>query len=111
VIQRTIGQSAGLFFVENASSATDERGRKIIPAHDFVMDHGVGSVFGLGGAYSGDEILVVVTFCTEQFPKAVAERFLPLLTLFKSATSVTVSEGRIFDANDTTSHADRRNER
>jgi nitrogen-specific signal transduction histidine kinase len=111
VIQRTIGQSAGLFFVENASSATDERGRKIIPAQDFVMDHGVGSVFGLSGAYSGDEILVVITFCTEQFPKAVAERFLPLLTLFKSATAVSVLEGRIFDANDTTSHADRRNER
>jgi hypothetical protein len=50
----------------------------------------------LSGAYSGDEILVVIAFCTEQFPKAVAERFLPLLTLFKSATAGLVSEGRIF---------------
>jgi nitrogen-specific signal transduction histidine kinase len=96
LIQRTIGRSAGLFFVENAALDTDEQGRKIIPAQDFVNDHGVGSVFGVSGAYSGDEILVVIAFCTEQFPKAVAERFLPLLGLFKSATAALVSEGRIF---------------
>ena len=96
VIQRTIGQSAGLFYVENAALATDDRGRKIIPAQDFVNEHRVESVFGISGAYSGDEILVVIAFCTEQFPKAVAERFLPLLSLFKSGTAELVSEGRIF---------------
>jgi nitrogen-specific signal transduction histidine kinase len=96
VIQQTIGQSAGLFFVESAALATDDLGRKVIPSQDFVNDCGVRSVFGLSGAYSGDEILVVIAFCTEQFPKAVAERFLPLLTLFKSATASLVSEGRIF---------------
>ena len=96
VVQRTIGQSAGLFFVENAALATDEQGRKVIPAQDFVIDHGVGSVFGISGAYSGDEILVVIAFCTEEFPKAVAERFLPLISLFKSGTAALVSDGRIF---------------
>ncbi|MGI9622418.1 MAG: sensor histidine kinase [Acidimicrobiales bacterium] len=96
LIQRTIGESAGLFFVENAALATDDQGRKIIPAQDFVNDHGVGSVFGLSGAYAGDEILVVIAFCSEQFPKAVAERFLPLLGLFKGGTSELVADGRIF---------------
>ena len=98
VIQRTIGQGAGLFFVENAALATDDQGRKIIPAQDFVNDHGVESVFGISGAYSGDEILVVIAFCTEQFPKAIAERFLPLVSLFKSGTGALVSAGRIFDS-------------
>jgi len=98
VIQQTIGQSAGLFFVESAALATDDLGRKIIPAQDFVNDHSIGSVFGISGAYSGDEILVVIAFCTEQFPKAVAERFLPLLTLFKGATAPLLSEGRVFTA-------------
>ncbi len=96
VVQQTIGQSAGLFFVESAALATDDQGRKIIPAQDFVNHYGVRSVFGLGCAYPGDEILVVIVFCTEQFPKAVAERFLPLLTLFKGATAWLLSEGRIF---------------
>ena len=36
LIQRTIGESAGLFFVENAALATDDQDRKIIPAQDFV---------------------------------------------------------------------------
>ena len=97
VIQRTIGQSAGLFFVENAALAIDEQGRKIIPAQDFVNEYCVGSVFGISGAYSGDEILVVIVFCTEQFSKAVVERFLPLVSLFKSGTAALVSTGRIFD--------------
>jgi nitrogen-specific signal transduction histidine kinase len=96
VIQQTIGESAGLFFVESAALDTDHLGRKIIPAQDFVNDYGVRSVFGLSGAYSGDEILVVIVFCTEQFSKAVAERFLPLVTLFKGATASLLSEGRIF---------------
>ena len=96
VIQQTIGESAGLFFVESAALDTDHLGRKIIPAQDFVNDYGVRSVFGLSGAYSGDEILVVIVFCTEQFSKAVAERFLPLVTLFKGATSSLLSEGRMF---------------
>jgi nitrogen-specific signal transduction histidine kinase len=96
VIQRSIGRSAGLFFVGNAALATDDQGRKIIPAQDFVNDHGVGSVFGISGAYSGDEILVVIAFCTEEFPKGVAERFLPLVSLFKNGTAPLVDSARIF---------------
>lgn len=97
VLQRTVGQSAGLFYVENAALATDDQGRKIIPAQDFVNDYSVGSVFGISGAYPGAELLVVIAFCTEQFPKAVAERFLPLLSMFRSATAALVSEGFVFE--------------
>ena len=68
----------------------------MIPAQDFVGQYGVGSVFGFSGAYSGDEILVVIVFSTEVFPKAVAERFLPLVSHFKSETAALVSAGRIF---------------
>jgi nitrogen-specific signal transduction histidine kinase len=96
VIQRTIGENTGLFFVENAVLATDDQDRKIIPAQGFVSDHGVGSVFGMSGAYSGDEILVVIAFCREQFPKAIAERFLPILSLFKAETASLVDDGHIF---------------
>jgi hypothetical protein len=38
----------------------------------------------------------VIAFCSEQFPKAVAERFLPLLSLFKGGTAALVEDGHIF---------------
>ena len=36
MIEKTMGRSAGLFFVEDATEATDHRGRKIITAQHFV---------------------------------------------------------------------------
>ena len=37
-------------------------GRKIIAAQDFVAAHGVSSVFGIGGAYSTGQMVVIVLF-------------------------------------------------
>ncbi len=96
IIQKVIGQSEGLFFVEDAEFAKDARGRRIIVAQDFVSDHGVKTVFGIGGAYPGDEILVIVAFCRDEFPEPVAEYFLPLVSLFKNQTANLVSQGLIF---------------
>src|SRR5215831_20207488 len=50
-IVTTIAKAVGLFFVEDAAQATDQQGRKVIPAQDFVSAYGVKSVFGTGGAY------------------------------------------------------------
>ena len=80
MVQKTIGKSGGVFFVENAGEATDRQGRKIIPAQDFVSGHGVKSVFGVGGAYPDDAILVMVAFCRDQFSRTAAEHFLPLVS-------------------------------
>ena len=96
IIQKVIGQSEGLFFVADAEFAKDAQGRRIIVAQDFVSDYGVKSVFGLGGAYPGDEILVIVAFCRDEFPESVAEHFLPLASLFKGQTAALVSQGLIF---------------
>src|SRR5215470_11899564 len=54
----TIGSTVGLFYVEDAVQAVDDRGRKVIPAMDFVFDYEVKSVFGAGGAYSDGQMLV-----------------------------------------------------
>lgn len=96
MIEKTIGKSEGLFFVDNAGEATDQQGRKIIAAQDFVSQYGVKSVFGVGGAYPNGEILVMVAFCRDQFSRAVAEHFLPLVSLFKSKTASLASAGNIF---------------
>ena len=96
LIQKTIGQSDGLFFVTDASEATDTEGRKIIAAQDFVNEYGVKSVFGVGTAYPGSQLVVLVVFCRDGFSRDAAENFLPLASLFKGATGALVEGGKIF---------------
>ncbi|MBI3456046.1 MAG: hypothetical protein HY002_09710 [Candidatus Rokubacteria bacterium] len=95
-IVTTVGRAAGLFFVEDAASATDQQGRKIIAAQDFVGSYKIKSVFGTGGAYLGGQILVIVVFCRDQVPRAAAEQFLPLADLFKGKTTGLVGTGKVF---------------
>ena len=96
MIEKTMARSAGLFFVEDASEATDQEGRKIIAAQDFVSQYGVKGVFGIGGAYVGGQMLVLVVFCRDSFQQASAEPFMALTTLFKTKTSSLVGAGKVF---------------
>jgi hypothetical protein len=45
--RRLLGGFNGLFFVDDAESARDQHGRRIIPAQDFVEEQGVKTVFGM----------------------------------------------------------------
>lgn len=96
MIIETVGQSAGLFFVGNAAEATDLQGRKIIAAQDFVSAYDVKSVFGIGGAYQGGEMIVFVVFCRDAISRDTAEHFLPLANLFKSKTTSLVAPAKVF---------------
>ncbi len=96
VIIETLGQTAGLFFVENAAEAIDRQGRKIIAAQDFVSAHNIKSVFGLGGTSTSGEMIVIVVFCRETFSRGTAEHFLPLIDRFKGKTVSLVESAKIF---------------
>ena len=98
VIVNTIGSAAGLFFVGDAGEATDHAGRKIIAAQDFVSTYGVKSVFGIGGAYSSGQIIVLVAFCRDALDRSVAERFLSLANLFMSRTAYLVEMKKVFSS-------------
>ena len=98
MIIRTMGTSAGLFFVDDASDSTDHQGRKIIAAQDFVTDYGVKSVFGTGGAYPNGQIVVVVVFCRDEFSRGTAEKFLSVTNLFMSQTSALAEPASVFAA-------------
>ena len=87
-IVTTIGSEVGLFFVENASQATDDQDRNVIPAQDLVSAYGVNSVFGTGGAYPNGQIVVLVVFCRDGVARATAELFLPLADLFRGKTAL-----------------------
>ena len=92
----TIGRTVGLFYVEGAVQAVDDRGRKVIPAMDFVFDYDVKSVFGAGGAYSDGQMLVVVVFCRDSVARITAKRFLPLVNLFRGKTAPLVAPAKVF---------------
>jgi len=98
VIQKTLGSSESLFFVDDATEATDDQGRRIIAAQDFVSGHKIQSVFGIGGAYSSREILVAVVFTHDRFDRREAENFLPLVTLLKTKTARLLAGGRVFSS-------------
>lgn len=81
VISR-LGTVAGTFYVGDATSDVDGRGRLIISASDFVARHGVRTVFGVGGAFASGQILVLLFFCSESIDFEVVERFrAPFLAL------------------------------
>jgi hypothetical protein len=92
----TIGSTIGLFYVEDAVRAMDDRGRKVIPAVDFVFAYDVKSVFGTGGAYCGGQMLVVVVFCRDPVARVTAQMFLPLVDLFKGQTGSLVAPAKVF---------------
>ena len=95
-IVTTIGSEVGLFYVEDALQATDDQGRNVIPAKDFVSDYGVKSVFGTGGAYADGQILVLVVFCRDKVARTTAELFLPLADLFRGKTASLIVPATVF---------------
>jgi hypothetical protein len=96
VIEKTMARAAGLFHVESATEAIDSHGRQIIPSREFVSRYEVESVFGIGGAYVGGQIFVLIVFSREAVPRAAAEQFLSLVAQFKAKTAGLVGQGRIF---------------
>jgi hypothetical protein len=86
IIARVLGSSSGVFFVAEAAQETDRKGRKVIAAQEFVARHRIRSVFGFGGAYFGGSIITFILFCTRAIERTVAQRFAPLVNLFKAAT-------------------------
>jgi hypothetical protein len=87
----------GLFFVGDARTATDERGRHIIPSVNFVERYGVKTVFGFGGPYTATpSFLTAIVFARRTLPRAATARFAPFIGDFKAATRGQVDRGAIF---------------
>lgn len=84
------------FYVPDARTAVDSRGRLIIAAQDFVQAHGIRSVFGMGGAYVGRQLAVAVMFTRELLGEAHVDRFPAFISSFKLETSPLMTQGRLF---------------
>jgi len=99
IIARIIGKMAGVFYVPDAKTTIDHKGRQIIAAQNFVDEYKVKTVFGLGGAYlylGSKTFLANIIFTREQIEKRQAERYMTLLNTFKTTTVALDASGQIF---------------
>jgi hypothetical protein len=96
--RRMLGGRNGTFYVPDAQSARDEQGRAIIPAQDFVMQHEIRTVFGMGGAYLDGTLVLAIVFCSEALDRLVVDRFPSFISNFKMATAQLQGQGRIYAA-------------
>jgi hypothetical protein len=97
IVARAVGRMGGTFYVGEASTATDARGRKIIAAQDFVSQYNVKTVFGFGGGYPiGGKFAVAICFLRETISEDMALQFQRLINIFKSETTYIISEKKLF---------------
>lgn len=86
----------GAFFVDDARQAVDSEGRKIIGARDFVHEHGIRSVFGVGGSWSDGTLFCLIAFTTEELTRDTAQKMLSFSELFHRLTVATREANRLF---------------
>jgi hypothetical protein len=97
IVVKMLGTIAGVFYVREAATSVDEKGRKIVPAQDFVSDYGIQTVFGFGGSYLNSACVVLILFTREMMERAEVERFMPIVNTVKSATMSLVMRDRLFE--------------
>ncbi len=97
LVAKTVKDLSGVFFVRDASTEEDNKGRKIIAAQDFVEEEKVKTVFGIGGCYLGTSLFfTTIIFVREFLDKNIVERFMLQANKFKTATLSLVDDRRIF---------------
>ena len=86
----------GVFYVREATTATDHQGRFIIPNQDFVAENNIKTVFGLGGIYAQGTLFSLIAFTRDIIEKSTLADLTPLVPLFTANTSHLVRAGKIF---------------
>lgn len=90
----------GLFYVADAQKTVDAQGRLVIPAQDFVIKHGVKTVFGGGGLFVNGSFGAFILFTREDVSHAAAERVNSLLSVFKVAAGAKLANRKLYSARD-----------
>ncbi len=96
LVIKSLGRSAGVFYVRDAKTRVDQQNRKIVSAQDFVAAHDIKTVFGLGGSYLNGSFVTIIIFTREFVEQSQAEGFMLLVNAFKIATMRLVMQGAIF---------------
>jgi hypothetical protein len=94
--RRLVGGFNGVFYVDDAATACDPQGRAVIPAQDFVTEHGIRTVFGMGGCYLLGTLAAAIVFTRERLSRAQAEWLASVVSVFKIATEPLVADRRLY---------------
>ena len=90
-------EAGNLFFVGDAAHTTDERGRRIIPAIDFVERYDVRTVYGSGAAFPTEGIVLTgIVFSRKVVTREHAERFAPMVRQLMRSTAALATRETIF---------------
>ena len=96
ILVTTVGQMARMVFVDDAATSLTNEGFKTVPAQNFVWDHEVKTVIGLGGAYLSGAFVSIMIFTNETIAVELVKKFMPLVNTFKTATTGLVMNGKLF---------------
>lgn len=94
--RRLGGGLIGVFYVREAAAAVDKQGRLIIAAEDFVAEHQIKTVFGLGGIYAQGTLFTLLIFARDIIEKSQIADYTPLVPLIAANTSHLIRNGKLF---------------
>jgi hypothetical protein len=89
-------QMSGFFYVPNAATEKDAKGRLVIPAQDFVSKYRIRTVCGVGATYSTGTMAAAILFATRAVTIAATRHLQPLIDAFVSSTTAHVLNGDLF---------------
>jgi len=96
ITSNVIEESQGLFYVDDAHTRTDKKGRKIIAAQDFVNAYNIQTVFGLGGQIRSNAYFTLIIFNNQHIPETETKLSLLFTSTIAEAFEPFIKKGRIF---------------
>jgi hypothetical protein len=96
ILVTSLGKMARMIYVHDASTDLTGEGVKTVAVQNFVWDHDVKTVIGLGGSYLNGLFVSIMIFTNETVTAEMAKKFLPLVNTFKTATTAQVMNRKIF---------------
>jgi len=96
ITSNVISEKQGLFYVDDAATRTDKQNRKIIAAQDFVNQHNIKTVFGLGGNIWGNSYFTLILFNNQNLPEEETKLVLLLTSVIADAFEPYAKKGLIF---------------
>jgi hypothetical protein len=84
------------FFVTDAAESVDSSGRLLIPAQDFVQEFNIQSVFGVGGEFMAEGIVVVTIFFSTEKLASTPKWLLRVPLLLATVTRSLVADGKLY---------------
>jgi GAF domain-containing protein len=85
------------FYVFDASTSTDDRGRYTISSRVFVREHDVRTVLGAGTRFGDGTLVAMILFARQHVTRRVAEELEPVVDELVALTARAVAQKKLFD--------------